>query len=95
MITIMENGLSFISIYIKHKKEQKEIRTLLKMFAREFSRSIAWLSIRKELIDLLLGLFAAVTSKVIVESIIGGVTLGTTIYCCSKTGKTSKGKKYK
>lgn len=44
---------------------------------------------------MLLGLFAAVTSKVTVESIIGGVTLGTTIYCCSKTGKTSKGKKYK
>jgi len=42
---------------------------------------------------LLLGLFTAVASKIIVESIIGGVTLGTTIYCCSKTGKTSKGRK--
>jgi len=36
MITIMENGLLFISTYVKHKKEQKEIQTLLKMFAREF-----------------------------------------------------------
>ena len=44
---------------------------------------------------MLIGLFTAVASKVIVESIIGGVTLGTTIYCCSKTGKSSKGKKYK
>lgn len=52
-----------------------------------------YIGIRRELIDLLLGLFAAVTSKVIVESIIGGVTLGTTIYCCSKTGKTSKRRK--
>lgn len=93
MFTIMESGLSFISTYIKHKKEHKEIQTLLKMFAREFRWSVAWLEIRRELIDLLLGLFAVVTSKVIVESIIGGVTLGTTIYCCSKTGKTSKGRK--
>lgn len=41
---------------------------------------------------MLLGLFAAVASKVAIESIIGGVTLGTTIYCCSRTGKTSKRK---
>ena len=93
MITIMENGLLFISTYVKHKKEQKEIQTLLKMFAREFRWSVACLIARKELIQLLLGLFTAVASKIIVESIIGGVTLGTTIYCCSKTGKTSKGRK--
>ena len=48
MITIIDNGLSFISTYIKHKKEQKEIQTLIKMFAREFRWNIAWKSIRKE-----------------------------------------------
>jgi len=44
---------------------------------------------------MLLGLFAAVATNVIVESVIGGVTLGTTIYCCSKTGKSSNGTKRK
>ncbi len=40
---------------------------------------------------MLLGLFATVVSNVIVESIVGGVTLATTLYCCSKTGKKSNG----